>query len=190
MKRVFLVHGWGGSPGREWFPWLKAELEKNGFEAQVPSLPDPDHPHIALWVPALAAAVGTPDADTYFVGHSMGCQTIARYLATLDESVVVGGVVYVGGYFDSLTLDENEEVGIWDEWRDAPLDLSQVKMHAPKSIAIFSDDDPYVPFENAKRFEQELGSKVIVEHEQGHFSGDKYVQLPAALEAVLKLAQN
>ncbi len=190
MKRAFLVHGWGGSPEREWFPWLKAELERNGFEVRVPALPDSDHPRIATWVPTLAAAVGTPDADTYFVGHSMGCQTIARYLAGLDDSTQVGGVVYVGGYFDSLTLGEDEEVEVWDEWYNAPLDLSRVKAHAPRSIAIFSDDDPYVPFENAKRFEQELGSKIIVEHGQGHFSGVEYVQLPAALEAALELAQS
>lgn len=190
MRRAFLVHGWGGSPDREWFPWLKEELKKNGFEVNVPVLPDPDHPHINTWVPVLAEAVGTPDASTYFVGHSMGCQAIARYLAGIDESTTVGGVVYVGGYFDSLMLGEDEEVEIWDEWRDAPLDLSQVKAHAPKSIAIFSDDDPYVPFENAKRFERELGSKIVIEHGQGHFCGDDYVQLPVALETVLELAQN
>lgn len=190
MKRAFLVHGWGGSPEREWFPWLKVELEKNGFDVQVPALPDSDHPHITAWVPALAAAVGTPDAETYFVGHSMGCQTIARYLSGLEGPVTVGGVVYVGGYFDSLTLGEDEEVDIWDEWRTVPIDLSRVKARAPKSIALFSSDDPYVPLENMKRFGQELGSKIIIEHGQGHFSGDEYVQLPAALEAVLELAQN
>ncbi|MFZ3044011.1 MAG: alpha/beta fold hydrolase [Minisyncoccia bacterium] len=190
MKRAFLVHGWGGSPEREWFPWLASELEKNGFQVQVPTMPDTDHPHIAVWVSALAASVGTPDADTYFVGHSMGCQTIARYLAGLEQSVTVGGVVYVGGYFDSLTLGEGEDVEVWDEWRDAPLDLSRVKMYAPKSIAIFSDDDPFVPLDNAKRFEQELGSEIVIEHAQSHFNGDEYVQIPFVLDAVLKLAQS
>ena len=190
MKRAILVHGWGGSPDREWFPWLRAELEKNGFEVKVPALPDAGHPHIKAWVPALAEAVGAPDANTYFVSHSMGCQTIARYLSGLDESVVVGGVVYVGGFFDSLTLDEHEKAGIWNEWRETPLDLSRVKARAPKSIAIFSDDDPFVPIENARRFEQELGSKSIIEHGQGHFAGDAYIRIPFALDAVLALAQN
>jgi len=190
MKRVFLVHGWSGSPEREWFPWLASELEKNGFQVQIPALPDTDHPHITAWVPALAAAVGTPDANTYFVGHSMGCQTIARYLAGLDDLIQVGGVVYVGGYFDSLTLGEDEEVEVWNEWHDAPLNLSRVKARAPKSIAIFSDNDPFVPIENAKRFEQELGSEIIIEHAQSHFNGDDYVQIPFVLEAVLKLAQD
>ncbi|MDD3531478.1 MAG: alpha/beta fold hydrolase [Candidatus Pacebacteria bacterium] len=190
MKRVFLVHGWGGSPDREWFPWLSTELEKRGFTAVALALPDSEHPHIDAWVSALAAAVGTPDADTYFVGHSMGCQTVARYLAELDESITVGGIVYVGGYFDTLTLGEDEEVGIWDEWREAPVDLARVRARAPKSIAFFSDDDPYVPLENAKRFELELGSKVIIEHAQSHFNGDAYAQIPFVLDAVLELAQS
>jgi predicted alpha/beta hydrolase family esterase len=190
MKRAIIVHGWGGSPNREWFPWLRTELEKNGFQVEIPALPDTEHPHINTWVPALAAAAGTPDANTFFVGHSMGCQTIARYLESLPDSVVVGGVVFVGGYFDSLTLDENEEAEIWDEWRTASIDLSRVKARAPKSIAIFSDDDPFVPIENSKRFKSELGSEIIVEHGQGHFCGDDYRELPRALESVLKLAHN
>jgi len=31
-KRVFLIHGWEGSPEEGWRPWLKKELEKRGFK--------------------------------------------------------------------------------------------------------------------------------------------------------------
>jgi predicted alpha/beta hydrolase family esterase len=188
MKRVFLVHGWGGSPQREWFPWLKKELEDRGFTVAVPALPDTENPQINTWIPALKEAVGIPDAETYFVGHSMGCQTIARYLETLDDSIKIGGVVYVGGYFDSLTLDEDEEEEIWQAWHSVPIDLDRVRQHAPKSIAIFSDNDPYVSLTNKDRFESQLDSKIIIEHNQGHFNGDAYTEIPSALSAVLELA--
>src|SRR3989338_7241510 len=95
MKRIFIVHGWDGYPEEGWFPWLKKELEAKGFEVQVPQLPQADAPRIYNWVPALTKTVGVPDKQTFFVGHSMGCQTIARYLETLPEGVQVGGAVFV-----------------------------------------------------------------------------------------------
>jgi len=38
MKRVFVIHGWGGNPYKEWFPWIKKELEKNGFKVEIPEV--------------------------------------------------------------------------------------------------------------------------------------------------------
>ena len=32
-----MVHGWDGNPNNHWFPWLKKELEKRGFEVHVPA---------------------------------------------------------------------------------------------------------------------------------------------------------
>ena len=32
MKKVYLVHGWGGSSNKRWFEWLKQELPKKDFE--------------------------------------------------------------------------------------------------------------------------------------------------------------
>ena len=121
----------------------------------------------------------------------MGCQTIARYLETLPAEIVVGGVVYIGGYFDSLTLGEHEEQEIWNAWRNAPVDLSLVYAHAPKSVAIFSDDDPFVPLDNLNDFRDKLNSEIVVEHGKKHFTEDSGCrELPVALESVLKLAQD
>ncbi len=70
---------------------------------RVPQLPGTDSPHIGSWIPALAEAVGLVDQDTYFVGHSMGCQAVVRYLETLPEDTEIGGVVFVAGFFRPLT---------------------------------------------------------------------------------------
>jgi predicted alpha/beta hydrolase family esterase len=192
IKRVFVVHGWDGSPEEGWFPWLKRELEAKGFEVHVPQLPDAANPRIYNWVPALAHAVGMPDEQTYFVGHSMGCQTIARYLETLPNGVQVGGAVFVGGYFKSLVLAEDEEEEVWNSWKSVPVDLSKVGSHLPKSVAIFSDDDPYVPLDNQDDFRDKLGSEIVVEHAKGHYTGgdDKCFELPTVLQKFLKISQN
>lgn len=190
MKRVIIVHGWDGYPEEGWFPWLKRELEKKGFVVIVPQLPHADKPRIQNWVPALAKAVGKPDKETFLVGHSMGCQTIARYLEKLSDGVKTGGAVFVAGFFKRLTgLEDEETEEIADSWLTAPLDFKKVKSHLNKSVAIFSDDDPYVPLDNQYDFRDKLGSEIIVEHKQGHFSGSTGTfEIPSVLKAIIKLS--
>jgi len=191
-KRVFIVHGWDGYPEEGWFPWLKNKLEAKNFEVSVPQLPEAKTPRIYNWVPALSKAVETPDEQTYFVGHSMGCQTIARYLESLPEGVKVGGAVFVAGFFKRLTnLEDDPEVReIAKHWLETPVDLEKVKARLNKSVAIFSDNDPYVSLDNQDDFKEKLGSKIVIEQQKGHFSGsDGLKELPVALEAVLEISK-
>lgn len=191
-KRVFIIHGWGGHPQEGWFPWLKKELEGKGFDVFVPQMPETKKPRIYNWVPAIQKAVGVADSETYLVGHSMGCQAIARYIEALPNGVKVGGAVFVAGFFKRLTgLEDDPEVQIMDRhWLTTPLDFQKVKSHMKKGVAIFSDDDPWVPLDNTDDFEQKLGCKIIIEHAQKHFSGSEgFTQLPIALNEVLKMSK-
>lgn len=190
-KRVFIVHGWDGTPNVHWLPWLKKELESKGFRAYVPQLPDPGNPRIYNWLPKLAKTVGKADEQTYFVGHSMACKTIALYLESLPKNTKIGGVVFVAGFFKRLTGLEDEP-GIPEtikHWLDAPIDFKKTKSHLTKSIAIFSDNDPYVPLDNQDDFRDKLGSKIIVEHQKGHFNEAAGItKLPIALKSLLEIS--
>lgn len=189
MKRVFIVHGWDGYPGECWFPWLKKELERRGFHVVVPQMPDPSAPAIETWGPHLANLVGAPDQETYFVGHSMGVQTILRYLQTIDTPV--GGVVSVAGFFTlipgSIGTADDEKVA--EPWLTTPMDLEKIRKNAGKIIAIFSDNDRYVPLENVEMFKERLSAETIVLHDKGHIGGsDNAKEVPEILNAVLKVA--
>jgi len=193
MKRVIIVHRWEGLATDDWYRWLAGELEERGIETIIPQMPETDTPHIATWVPALAQAVGEPDKDTYLMGHSIGCQTIARYLETLGEDKSVGGAVFVAGFFKRLTGFENEGAEVADivnEWLTTPLDLAKVRSHLPRSVAIFSDDDPYVPMDNMDDFRDALGSEIVVLQGKAHMtpSGNPpTTELPEARDAILRM---
>lgn len=192
QKRLFIVHGWDGHPNEGWFPWLKAKLESKGWQVVVPQLPDAAHPRIETWVPALAKAVGTANSQTYFVGHSMGCQTILRYIDSLPAGSKVGGAVFVAGFLKRLVgLEVYAQIRKTAQlWLETPLDLGVVRSRIPKSIAIFSDDDPFVLLDESAGFRDKLDSEIIVEHDKGHLNGptDGVMELPSVLEAVQKLA--
>jgi len=192
MKQVFIIHGWDGYPEENWFPWLKRELEAKGFEVFVPQLPSPDLPEINSWVSKLSKTVGIPDERTYFVGHSIGCQTIVRYIESLSDDVRIGGVVFVAGFFKRLTnLEDDEDVRqTAKQWLESTVDFSKVVSHIKKSVAIFSDNDFYVPLDNQDDFRDKLGSKIIIEHNKGHFNTKAGVtELPIVLEELLKMTE-
>ena len=79
MKKVYLIHGWGGGPESEgWFGWLKQECEKKGIKVIAPEMPNTDEPMIEEWVDKLKRIVKI-NKETYFVGGSIGCQEVLRY---------------------------------------------------------------------------------------------------------------
>lgn len=170
----------------DWRPWLKDELEKLGYEVLLPDMPDIDRPVIQKWVDHLAKIVGKPDSDTYFVGHSIGCQAILRYLETIAEPV--GGALFVAGWFNLENLEDDESKEIAKPWIETPIDLEKVKTVLPKSIIIISDNDPYGAFKENKTKFLELGSKIVVLHNAGHITKeDGFMEAPILLEEIKRL---
>ncbi|MCX6813804.1 MAG: DUF1749 domain-containing protein [Candidatus Azambacteria bacterium] len=186
QKRVFIIHGWGGSPDEPLHKWLKAELEKKGFEVVVPEMPDSEKPVIKAWVSKLEEIVGAPDENTILVGHSIGCQAILRYLEKLNPASKVGGVVLIAPGLILLNLEDEEEWRIAGPWLNTPIREADVIKHTPKITAIFSDNDPYVPSENIELFKKRFNAEIIIEHEKGHFNAEDGVEkLESALIAVM-----
>ena len=179
-KRVFIVHGWDGRPNEAWFPWLKKELEAKGYEVVIPSMPHPENPTIDDWVNYLSKVVGKPDKNTFFVGHSIGCQTILRYAERLDKPL--GWAVFVAGWFNLENLETDEEKDIAKPWITTPIDFAKVGEVLPKSVSILSDNDPYDAFEENKQKFYELGSKIVILPGAEHINEESgHVALPEAL---------
>lgn len=190
-RRIFVVHGWEGYPEEGWFPWLSEELSKKGFKVKVLPMPNSESPKIEEWVPFLAKNVGEIDEKTVLVGHSIGCQTIWRYLQNLKEGGKIAGAILVAPWIrlnaeNALQDEESKEIA--KPWLETPIDWKMVKGHCGRFVVILSDDDPYVYLEDGKFFEEKLGAKVIVEKGMKHFSGeDGIVSLPSAKDAVLEI---
>jgi predicted alpha/beta hydrolase family esterase len=182
-KRVVIIHGFQGEPMHGFRPWLKRELEARGFEVAVPAMPSPNAPKVEDWVSAIGLEVGSRGEDCILVGHSLGCIAILRYLEKTKKKVA--GAVLVAGFASGL----GEEFDILRGFLEPQLDFAKVREICPRMTAIFSDNDPYVPLEQAKIFEEKLRAKTVVLHARGHFSSsDGAVDLPEALREVQIIA--
>ena len=183
MKKIYLIHGWGGSDSNEgWFGWLKEEGKKRGYEVIGFNMPNTNEPIIDEWVGFLQKNIKNVDEETYFVGHSIGCQTIMRFLETLPENKKIGGVVFVAGWFNlkeeiySEGDDELESRAIAKPWIETPIDFKKLKSHTNNFLAIFSTDDPFVPLTDEKLFKKNLGAKTVIKENKGHFDVSEKIE--------------
>lgn len=189
MKRVFIVHGWGGNPEEAWFPWLKQELEEKGFEVFAPAMPNTDYPQLEEWLKTLSETVGTPSKNDYFVGHSLGCITILRYIELLDKGEEIGGAIFVAGFTDAKigALNSIQEI---QTFFTKDLDFEKVKSHCNKFVAIHSDNDEYVSTAYSDIFREKLGAKTTIIHSMGHFSGSaELFEFPKVLDLITKMSK-
>lgn len=149
-------------------------------------MPNSGEPKIETWVSKLSEVVGSLDEETYFVGHSIGCQTILRFLE--KQNTKVGGAVFVAGWFDLENLEDEESKEIAKPWIETPIDAEKIKQVLPKSILLISDNDPYGAFEENKTKFAELGAEIVVMPNAGHVMGeDGFNKLPEVLEQLIKL---
>jgi len=188
-KRVYIIHGWEANSKLHWFPWLKKELEKLNFEVIVPDMPDTNTPTIEKWVGHLNMIIDKPDENTYLIGHSIGCQTIIRYLEK-SEDIKIGGAILVAGFFTLTNINTKKEKETAKPWLNTPIVFERVKKASKTIIAILSDDDPYVPLENSKLFKNNLKASVIIMKNAGHFNTeDGITELPIVLEKLLEISK-
>lgn len=200
-KRVFIIHGYGAKPSDNWFPWLKEELEKKGFEVFVPQMPDADNPTIGKWLPYLQEIVDKCDENTYFIGHSLGTITILKYLESLPSNQKAGGIVLVGGFSEAIGFEK------LSSFTKKPLDYERVKsslslrtqarginssgdgkLLKERIAAIHSTDDKAVPYKFAEIIRDKLGAKLITLRGAGHINAKSgYFKLQEALDAIREI---
>lgn len=167
---------------------MKKELEKREFKVFVPSMPDTNNPQMESWMSFLTKLVGEPDKNCYFVGHSLGCITILRYLESLKGDQMVGGVIMVAGF--SYDLEYPGYKGELSGFFKTKVNWRKVKKRCKKFIAIHSKDDQWVPFKHSLLFKEKLGAELILEQNMRHFSGDDGVtKLPIVLDSLLKISR-
>lgn len=176
-KKFILIHWWEGYPEEWWRPWLRDKLKAEWCEVIVPAMPNTAHPKMSEWLDHLQSIVPHPDENCYFVGHSLGCITILRYLEWLNQWEKIGWVILVAGYTSNLWFTE------MDSFFTTPINWDEINKHCDTFAVIHSDNDPWVSLHYADFFRDNLHAKVLIEHNKKHFSWDDWInELPVVFE--------
>ena len=187
MKKVFLVHCWDGTSNDGWYPWIEQELKKYNAEVIIFDMPNTANPTIEEWVSTLNEKVDKLDEETYFMGHSIGCQTIIRYLET-KEITKIGGILFVAPWLDLLpeAVEDEDSYNTAYPWIHTPINFAKVKEFSENINCIFSNDDYFVDLNQEQEFKQKLNAKTIIVNEKGHISQDDDV---FELDEILELSK-
>ena len=185
MKKAIIVHGWGFNPKMNRYPWLKKELENKNYNVHIPEMPDTEEPKINEWTSHLKKIIGKLNKETILIGHSIGCQTILRYLEKEGFNDKVN-VVFVAGWFKLDNLEDKEVEEIAEPWLKTTINFDKIKEKIDNLIVFLSSDEPYNYIdENKEIFEKRLEAKVFILKNRGHFTEDDGIkQIPEILQFI------
>ena len=189
MKKIYIVHCWDGTKDDGWYPWIDKELSNLGNLVYRFNMPNTDTPTIEEWTSFLDKQVASLDDKTYFIGHSIGCQTIMRYLETKDISRI-GGILFVAPWLDLLkeAVSDEESFNTAKPWLTEPINFEKIKKFTNNINCIFSDDDYFVSINQKDEFEKLLNANTIGVSGKGHISQDDNVfELDEILNESIKM---
>lgn len=178
MKTAIILHGTLGSPDGNWFKWLKSELENKGLEVWLPQLPHAEQPSLNDWYTFIQKECPFAiNEDTLIVGHSSGA--ILALIIAQNNMEKVGAIVDVSVFHDnSLQWEPNSKLF------DVKFDWQAIQQGTNKLLFVHSDNDPYVPLDQAQYVATNCAAELVLVPSQGHFNLEKsedYRQFPMLL---------
>lgn len=184
MKKAVILHGTNSDHTSNWFPWLKGELEKLGYEVWVPDLPVNGRPSTKRYNEFLLSQ-GWDFSNNLIIGHSSGAVAILGLLQALPEGTKINTAILAGAFTKRLSQDPSWEMlsGLFDK----PFDFESIKQKAKHFIFIHSEDDPYCPIEQAEELHDKIGGEFIRFEGMKHFGvklDSRFTKFPELLDII------
>lgn len=180
MSNIFIIHGTGGNPEENWFPWLKAELEKFGHKVFVPLFPTPEGQNLNNWLEVLNKYQADINEETIFIGHSLGAPFILNFLARRDKPIKAAFLI--AGFINDLNIPEFQAL-ISSFVKDFAWE--KIKNNCRQFFVIYSDNDPYVSLQKAQEVSDSLQVEPLIITGAGHFNkASGYTKFDLLLEKV------
>jgi uncharacterized protein len=167
--RFIIIHGSGGYPGKNWFPWLAENLSRDGATTIVPAFPTPVNQQLDKWLDVFDKQVGKLDERTVLVGHSLGVLFIFRLLERSDT--LIEAAFLVGGLANrKLGIEKFDSINT--SFYEGDLDWSRIRSHSRAFYVYHSDNDPYIPLTLGLELAVNLETDLYIVHNAGHMNVD------------------
>ena len=189
MNKIYMIHCWDGNKDDGWYPWLDSKISNEHNEVIRFNMPHTEHPRIEEWVAEVDKHVDYLDENSYFIGHSIGCQTILRYLEKKNIEKI-GGILFVAPWLDLLpeAIEDEDSYNTAYPWIHTKINFDKIKSITNNINCIFSDDDYFVSLNQKEKFEELLNAKTVIVGGKGHISQDDNVfELKEILDLSIKM---
>ncbi|MGE4395836.1 MAG: RBBP9/YdeN family alpha/beta hydrolase [Sulfurimonas sp.] len=174
MKRVLILHGWGGSNFPHWQSWLSGEIAKDYGCVSFLKFSNIDLPNKDEWMSELKRELEE------FKPNIVICHSVANILwfHVCNE----GGIKELDNLFlvapPSLKCDIKELKSFF------PCNIP-TKLYAKKALLIASTNDPYMTMQEADELQKALDIEMLVLQNAGHINSESgYGEWPWMLEEI------
>jgi uncharacterized protein len=177
MKRAIIIHGWENKPEGQWIPWVKEQLEKDGWSVETPEMPNTFNPNASEWMDMLVSL--TPDRNTLLIGHSLANALIMKYLEKKENEA--SGAILVAAW-DWLMEDVKE---FHETFFDKGFNFEAIKEKKLPLVVMNSVTDPYIDFGRSQQLANKLDARFVGVENAGHFTiEDGYTEFPELLDVI------
>lgn len=174
MPNIFIIHGKENTPEGNWFPCLKAEMEKLGHTVFVPRFPTPEGQNLDEWLKVFNEYEEFLTPDSVVVGHSLGVPFLLRLL----EKKPALAAFFVAGFVDN-PIDPTVETFC------RAFDFEKIRANCPEFYVFCSANDPYFSPEKGEELVRKLGAERIFVKGAGHFNLESgYDRFPLLVEKI------
>ncbi len=162
-----------------WKNWLKTELEET-FDIIIPKMPNPNNAKYNEWKIWFEKLLPFLRDNIVLIGHSLGGIFLVKYLSENDFPKKIRAIYLIAPPYDA----KDSEYSLSDF--ALPKNLQKFSRQGSKVFIYHSEDDPIVPFVDAKKYKEQLPrAKLYVFKDREHFNQE---QFPELLESIKKLS--
>ncbi|MBT4384604.1 serine hydrolase family protein [Candidatus Peregrinibacteria bacterium] len=178
MANVLIVHGVGGDPNENWFPWLKIQLEELGHKVIIPQFPTPKGQILSNWLEIFEKIKGELGEQPILIGHNLG----VPFVVNIIEKNPVKAAFLVAGFTGIAGNQFDESMKTFAQ---KPFDWQQIKKNCKKFYIFHSDNDPYIKIEKAEELANNLDTQFTLVPGGGHLNASAgYTHFDLLLEKI------
>lgn len=182
-SNVYILHGYTASSQAEWFPWLKNKLIEVGATVTVFDMPNPNAPVPEEWDAYLSNTIVECDENTFFVGHSLGCIALLRYLEKQAVTAKIGGIILVSGFLKPVPT-----LPMLDSFLRQELKILQLVEMIKQRLVISSPKDWIVDYQYSCELAKQMEARLITVENGGHFIAQEgFTEFPLVYDELCKM---
>jgi uncharacterized protein len=186
---IYLTPRWAGNIHSDWYDWLALKIKSNyDINIHCIEMPDWHEPTPEKSLKHLTKNITELNEQCYFIGHSVGCQAILQFLNTQKPDTIVGGFLFVAGWF---AVDKPwESLKPW--LKTDVLDFSFISRMTNFKQIILSDNDPFTSDfqQNKSLWEINLNANVNIVTGGKHFNNSTETEVLYEVEKMILYALN
>jgi len=177
---IYVVHGYTGNSQANWYPDLKKHLESENIAVHVFDMPNPHAPVEKEWLDFLETNITNFDDKSIFIGHSLGCVAILRFLEDKNTDNVES-LFLVSGFVEESPISELAEF-VKDN-----IDYSKFIETIKNRVVVSAVDDDIVPYSYSRVLAKKLNARFNLLETGMHFiDRDDFTAFPYLINLIQK----